>query len=160
MAERNQVGMNLVDGAIGGHATALPVAPLFLCDAEGDWIELESLVATERTLLRNDPRKKYEFIAYAAEETKWVMRYESPGFSVWTRLLAVVRTPKIVVPVLWDRRGKYQVSELRAAFLKAVEQDDDVLTQFVQRDDLVSRLSAAANFKEFMQVWEWLGMDR
>jgi hypothetical protein len=154
-----EAGLTQIEKTVGEENFDLPVAPLFLCDAKGDWIELETLVATKRILMRLDSGKEYNFTAYAANGTKWIMRYESPGFSIWSRLSQFRRTPKVVVPVRWDRRGTYNVDELRAVFLKAVEHDDDVLTQFVERDDLISRLKAASSFKDFVGVWEWLGMD-
>ena len=136
-----------------------PVAPLFLLDADRDWIEFEEIVTTERILLSSAAIKEYEFIAYAADGTKWNMRYESPGFSIWTRLSRFIHTRKIVVPVRWNRCGTYRIDELRAAFLQAVEHDDDVLTQFVKRDDLIARLNTGATFGEFVRIWHWLAMD-
>jgi hypothetical protein len=147
------------ENAAAREDVGLPAAPLFLCDTKGDWIELETLVATQRTLLRLDFGKKYEFTAYAADGIKWTMRYESPEFSIWSRLSQFMSSNRVVVPVRWERREAYNIDELRAAFLKAVEHDDDVLTQFVERNDLVARLSAASTFKDFVVVWEWLGMD-
>lgn len=123
--------MTQMDKGVGKQPIDLPVAPLFLCDADSDWIEFKSLIATEHTILRPASGKRYQFIAYAADESKWDMQYESPGSRGWTRLTQFFHRPKIVVPVRWDRRGKYDVDELRATFLKAVEHDDDVLTQFV-----------------------------
>jgi hypothetical protein len=114
------------------------------------------LAATERTLLKLGTSRKYEFTAYAADETEWRMRYERPGFSIWTRLF---REYKIVVPVQWDRSGRYHIDELRAALLKAVEHNDNVPPQSVERDDLLNRLRAAATFKEFVEIWKGLGND-
>lgn len=151
--------MSQIDEALGEDHVDLPVAPLFLCDAKGDWIELETLVATRRTILRLDSGKEHIFTAYAANGTKWTMRYESPGNSSWSRLTQFMGRPTIVVPVRWDRCGTYKLDELRSAFLRAVELDDDVLTQFVERDDLVSRLEAASSFRDFVAVWEWIRMD-
>lgn len=108
-------GLTQIDKAVGEEFVDLPAAPLFLCDAEGDWIELETLVARKRTLLRRYLGQEYSFTAYAANGTKWVMRYESPGFSIWTRLSQFMRTAKVVVPVRWDRGGIYTIDELRAA---------------------------------------------
>ena len=148
-----------MDGTQINQSNDLPIAPLFLCDEGEDWIELETQVATERNLFRLGSAKKYAFIAYAANETKWKMRYESPGFSIWTRLTQYLRTPKILVPVRWLHRGSYRIDELRSTFLKALEHDDDVLTQFVEREELISRLNAAGTFEELVRIWEWLSMD-
>jgi hypothetical protein len=152
MTERSEVGMMRVDES-QMRPPDQPIAPLFLCGADRDWIELKEIVATERILLRSATVKKYEFLAYAADETKWNMRYESPGLSIWTRLSQFTQTPKITVPLQWNRCGTYRIDELRAAFLQAVEHDDDVLTQFVERDDLITRLNAGATFGEFVRIW-------
>jgi len=141
---------------MGGQPIDVPVAPLFLCTTDGDWIELEEIAATERTLLKLGTSRKYEFTAYAADETKWRMRYERPGFSIWARLF---REYGIVVPVQWDRRGRYHIDELRAAFQRVVEHDLNVLPQSVERDDLLGRLRTAATFKEFVEIWKSLGND-
>ena len=56
-----------------------PVAPLFLLDADRDWIEFEEIVTTERILLSSAAIKEYEFIAYAADGTKTFHRLFHSG---------------------------------------------------------------------------------
>jgi hypothetical protein len=56
-----------------------------------------------------------------------------------------VHPHKTVVPARWDRQAQYHV--------------DDVLTRFVERADLISRLKAAVSFMDFVRVWEWLGTE-
>ncbi|MGJ5817380.1 hypothetical protein [Paludibaculum fermentans] len=137
----------------------IPCAPVFLCDGDGDWMQLEKTVKTERTLFRLHSAREFEFTAYAADETKWTLRYTCPGVPIWTRLRHLFTVPKIVVPVQWISHDRYPVNELRAAFLQAVENDDDVLTQFVERNDLVGQLKAAEGFGDFVRIWDSLGAD-
>jgi hypothetical protein len=139
--------------------TDLPLAPLFLCDERSDWIELETRVETECKLFRLRSAKKYEFIAYAANQTKWKKQYETPRFSIWSRLIQYVRTPNVMVPIRWHDCGSYRIEELRCVFLKAVEHDDDALTQFVEREELIRRLNVATTFEDLVGVWDCLSLD-
>jgi hypothetical protein len=134
----------------------LPIAPLFLLDNSGEWIQFESTVATDHTLFRLRSAKRYEFIAYDANQTKWKKQYENPHFSIWNRFQQYIRSAKVVVPVRWDQIGRYDIEELRDLFLKAVQHDDDVLTQFVEREDLISLLNAATTFDDLVRIWDWL----
>jgi len=138
--------------------TRLPVTPLFLSDQSAEWIELKTTVATTQKASRLSLITQPEFIGYDANQTKWSVTYENParGASTWTRLLAYVYNPKFDAALRWSESGSYTIEELRSVFLKAVEQDDDSLTQFVERDVLTSRLNQSKTFEELVNVWEWL----
>jgi hypothetical protein len=66
---------------------------------------------------------------------------------------------RIDVPVQWTKIGSYNIEELRQSFIDAVAHDDDVLTQFVEREELVHRLRESDSFLDFIQVWEWLSHE-
>ena len=142
--------------SIGNGFSRLPIAPLFLSDYTAKWIELEATIITERKLFKPGATRQFEFIGYDACRTKWKMQYERPTSSVLDRLIQHFRAPNMIVPVRWQECGSYPIEELRAVFLKAVEHDDDVLTQFVEREELVQRLSNATEFEELLRIWNWL----
>jgi hypothetical protein len=80
--------------------------------------------------------------------------------SWWTTLLAnTVYNPRISVTLLWSEPERYSMDELKRAYLRAVDQDDDILTQFVGPTDLKSRISAACSFDELVEVYRWMETD-
>ena len=81
-----------MDGIRISQSNDHPIAPLFLCDNDEDWIELETKVEIETKLFRPGSAKKYDFIAYATNQTRWRMRYESPAFSDGMTAAAITST--------------------------------------------------------------------
>jgi len=139
---------------------SLPVTPLFLCDDSREWIELEASVKLEQKASVLGLVRRPQFIGYDFGLIKWRRCYPVVAVSPWRRLLAyTVYNPELDVRAQWHRIGDYKIEELRSVFLAAVEHDDDVLTQFVERDELIERLKAASTFQDLVKVWEWLSTE-
>lgn len=78
----------------------------------------------------------------------------------WTILLAnTVCNPVINVSVLWGEPKTYVFEELKRAYIKAVEKDDDILTQFVEANELKTRISSAQSFRELTEIYLWMQTD-
>lgn len=77
-----------------------------------------------------------------------------------TKVLArTVYNPCIQTTVVWAEPVKYGIDELKAAYTRAVELDDDSLTQFVDGQELRNRIAACSGFNEVVAVYEWAGTD-
>ena len=99
---------------------------------------------------------------YDSRGQRWQSKdVESPyRRSWWTILLAnTVYNPWLSVTVLWRAPSAYELDELKAAYAKAVKQDDDILTQFVSRAELQRRIAAAQSFAALVEVYQWASTD-
>jgi hypothetical protein len=77
--------------------------------------------------------------------------------SWWRVLLAhTVYNPRIPVTILWAEPTSFDLSELKQAFLKAVDNDDDIFTQFFEETELKKRISDAHSFDGLIEVYQWM----
>jgi hypothetical protein len=53
----------------------------------------------------------------------------------------------------------YDLEELVNAYVQAVNLDDDILTQFVDGEDIVRRLKKCKSFQDVVETWQWAGED-
>jgi hypothetical protein len=96
-------------------------------------------------------------IVYDANGRRWRSKGVEPSYrrTWWTILLAnTVYNPRITVTLLWREPEPYGLDELRRAYSKAVDNDDDILTQFVEAADLRDRISTAQSFDELVAVYQ------
>ncbi len=93
---------------------------------------------------------------------KWQTRAVKAPFekSWWRVLLAhTVYNPRILVTVQWHAPRSYALDELKQAYLSAVDKDDDILTQFVEADELKKKIAAAQSFDSVIEVYRWMQTD-
>lgn len=101
-------------------------------------------------------------LAFDPTGTVWSRSIESPqgGFSVIARVLAhTIYNPSCRLAINWTQVRSYDFDELRQHYLDAIADDDDVLTQFVERDELRSRVCKCATFADLVATWEWQETD-
>jgi hypothetical protein len=80
--------------------------------------------------------------------------------SWWTVLLAnTVYNPWTTVTVLWEEPKTFALEELKQVYSKAVDRDDDILTQFVEAGELKKRISGAQSFEQLIEVYKWMQTD-
>ncbi len=99
---------------------------------------------------------------YDSQGHKWHAKgIESPyRRSWWTVLLAnAIYNPRVTVSVVWREPKPYTLEDLKSVYSKAVDQDDDILTQFVEADELKKRISDAKSFDGLMAVYDWMNID-
>lgn len=64
-----------------------------------------------------------------------------------SKLLAyTIFNPRLSIRYEYCRRGPYELGSLAAAVAEAIEKDDDILTQFADRDDLLDVVSSSTSF--------------
>lgn len=141
-----------------------PTEPYFSCNSKQHAIELSETLETRSSVsqLTLVADADAEWIAFDASGAAWSFRYERPpgGFSLVTRLLTkTLINPIREVAVFWTRLRSYQFPELRDAYLDAIEHDDDILTQFVERDELLRRVRSSQSFHDLVETWRWMETD-
>ena len=143
--------------------SALPSAPYFVCSGDKRYFELvemveTSVMATQLALL--DDRDSQN-TAYDSEGVTWSFTWERPkmdrGFL--SKLIAQVHNPARKVNVLWKRGRTYAFDALRTNYQKAINQDDDILTQFVEEEELLKRVADCRDFSSLVEVWNWASVD-
>jgi hypothetical protein len=141
----------------------MPTAPCFIVGPRG-YISLESTIPEQQRIkLLGALSGFYESsVVYDSRGLRW----RSKGVEIplprtwWTVLLAnTVYNPWITITQHWHEPQPYQLQELKLLYLQAVDQDDDILTQFVEPEDLRQRISAARSFDELVAVYRWMESD-
>lgn len=142
----------------------LPTAPYFVFNRKQHWIELtetaETRMAVNRlTLLSNWDQ---HCVVYDVDGVAWTFRFDRPasGFSILARLAAhIAYNPRHDVGIVWERIGPYSLSEVKDAYLDAVDHDDDILTQFVEPEALSERVRGCQTFRDLVETWRWMGTE-
>ena len=76
-----------------------------------------------------------------------------------TILVHTVYNPWVDVSASWREPMEYRIEDLKVAYTKAVDQDDDILTQFVEASELKTKIAAAASFEDLADVYRWMEAD-
>ncbi|GMU66807.1 MAG: hypothetical protein AMXMBFR36_30810 [Acidobacteriota bacterium] len=61
-------------------------------------------------------------------------------------LAYTIFNPRLYIRYQYRRRGSYEIGTFAAAVAEAIEKDDDILTQFADRDVLLEEVKTATNF--------------
>ncbi|GAB3827806.1 hypothetical protein GCM10028821_12140 [Hymenobacter jeollabukensis] len=86
--------------------------------------------------------------------------YDSEGI-LWSRQLLGVKQPNWLAKLLnskmqvaseWVRQAAYSLAELKQAVRDCINDDDDVLTQFVDADELIQRVDSAISFENIRAI--------
>jgi hypothetical protein len=72
--------------------------------------------------------------------------------SGFRKLLSYLYNPQVTAVVTYQAARPYDIDELRQALLSAIDQDDDILTQWHERDELLGRVRNARSYDELLQV--------
>ena len=81
--------------------------------------------------------------------------------SWWSVLLAnTVYNPRVSVTVEWRQPSDYRLDQLKEAYSKAVDQDDDILTQFVEASELKKKIAEARTFDSLVEVYRWMETEQ
>jgi hypothetical protein len=78
---------------------------------------------------------------------------------MWGRIANLAGRSRVDLPVQWVEIGKYEIEKLRHSFIDVAVHDDDILTQFVERDELIRRLEKCDSFSDFVGTWRWLSHE-
>jgi hypothetical protein len=78
-----------------------------------------------------------------------------PNFpKTWWRILLAhtFYNPYIQVEAEWQIVGEYDFNDLKMLCIQCIENDDDVLTQYVEPDYLITKIVTAKSFEELVIV--------
>jgi hypothetical protein len=136
-----------------------PAGPCFVVGPKG-YFSLSLNYSSQQTgtllgLLRGFFGK---MIVYDANGRLWSAKgVEIPFKRTWWRVLLAntVYNPLVTVNIIWQNPKNYALEDLTKAYLKAVQRDDDILTQFVEADALKNRIAAAKCFSDLVDVYTW-----
>lgn len=79
----------------------------------------------------------------------------SCGESVFTKLLAhTVYNPFRTLAFHYEEVGPYHVDEIKAKICRYLEGDDDILTQFIDGDEILQRLDRVDSFAGLVDLIE------
>jgi hypothetical protein len=93
---------------------------------------------------------------------KWQAKgLEAPFKKSWWRVILAntVYNPRVSVTTLWREPKPFDLEELKQAYSKAVDKDDDILTQFVEAAELKKKIAEAQSFDSLIEVYRWMETD-
>jgi len=139
----------------------MPSQPAVIAVGDDGWTNLEPDLPRER-----------EDSAYAFHKPWWRgvsffhrdgKRYEitsaRPLGSMPPRLLAsTLYNPRVKVRYEYSATN-YSLDDLKRALTKAIDRDDDILTQFREADDLKSRVAKASSFDDVIAVLQYAASE-
>ena len=141
-----------------------PSGPTFEVDGGGFISFVPDHPRKERAKLLAIVNAYFEKVTvYDREGRKWSGRgIEGPSRkSWWTKLLAnTVYNPWVTVTVVWQEPKPYEIEELKSVYTAAVDKDDDILTQFVDANELKSRIDQADTFDELVETYRWMQTEQ
>lgn len=78
---------------------------------------------------------------------------ELPNPSLWERLRAATFfQPVWKIRLKYHAIGQYELPELKATIHRIVQEDTDILTQFMEREEILENLDAATTFEEVTRL--------
>lgn len=132
--------------------SAVPTYPLLIIDPKG-WLGFEVDGHKRRFSLCGALNTK-RWSGYDSSGANWkVVRDSFPYRDAWwTRLLAkTVYNPRFEAELRWEPAGQYSFEDLQTLICSLVDSDDDILTQFVDGDQIKSIVSACKTFDELVR---------
>ena len=144
-----------------------PTAPYFLWNSRQHYFDCVSAASSAKV------GQRVSRVALVTEYDSHCTIYDSEGmawgfhfvgrkekFSMLDRLLAEVYNPSRQFPVSYSQLRSYQFAELQRVYIDAVAHDDDILTQFVEANELTKRIQQCSNFKGVLETWQWMETEK
>lgn len=98
-------------------------------------------------------RQTEEEVVYDSAGNKWTYTLSSSSHkrALWKKWVAYWFWNKTIeVDVEWHYKGTYDLSELKQVIIKYIKLDDDILTQFIEEKDLISKVNETQSFQELL----------
>ena len=134
-----------------------PATPCFVYDRSKHVLYLWNEIEIGKRVSRHALVTQWEHhcTVYDPSGAAWNFRFERAGkaYSWLDRVLAEIYNPIKEVSVVWARLESYEIAELRNAYLDALAHDDDILTQFVEAEELQSRIERCESFEDVIATW-------
>ena len=71
----------------------------------------------------------------------------------FSKLLSqTIYNPTLLFEYSYSKVGKYEVSELQAAIRKSVEKDEDIFTQYIEKEELLQLLTTSNDFDSIVAI--------
>ncbi|NNT73270.1 hypothetical protein HKT18_13705 [Flavobacterium sp. IMCC34852] len=94
-------------------------------------------------------------IAFDSAGNKWSFKLTSDKISdnFITRFLAnTFYNPTVDVIPEWKMIGEFEIDEIKSVLIKSIEKDEDVLTQFIDSEDIKNHVNKAHSFETIYNI--------
>ena len=130
-----------------------PVYPMLVVDPKG-WLGLKAGQRKDRFSLLGALHSK-RWTGYDSAGNQWRVAAASfPYRDTWWRrfLASTIYNPRFEAELSWEAAGSYSFRDLQALVCSLADKDDDLLTQWVERDDLKAAVSTCETFEELIRM--------
>ena len=96
---------------------------------------------------------------FDSESVIWKLSSIQPTQRVWfwQRMFGALQHVDVLME--FERVGSYSVDDFRRAFRRAVDADDDILTQHEDINDICQKLEAVQSVPEVFRLYRWMRKD-
>jgi hypothetical protein len=124
--------------------------------ADDGWVDYASLAASLGTWTVSAIRKygKRRVVICDSRDRAWLVETISPheGRNPLSRSVDLIRNRKLAVTIQVHAITEHPMETVREMLLRAIETDDDILTQYTDASELTSAIRSADSFDAFMRV--------
>ncbi len=134
--------------------------PLLIIDPKG-WLALRADNHKRRFSLYGALNTK-RWTGYDSSGAKWQVARNSFPYpdAWWTRLLANVYNPRFDAELRWEPAGRYSFEDLQTLICSLVDSDDDILTQFVEGEQIKTATRVCQTFDELVRTLKNMNVIR
>ena len=135
-------------------------ADVVVISPQGGLLAWEALKKNLRTTARGYHQQWWQGVVfYHRNGRKYQVDRVTPDRQLGTLsklLAATVYNPWLETGLEYEDTGSYVIADLCAAVRKAIEMDDDVLTQFHDETELIAVLGNVGNFDEILDLLRFM----
>jgi len=72
---------------------------------------------------------------------------------LFSKLLSkTMYNPTLLFEYSYSKVGKYEISDLQAAIRKSVDKDEDIFTQYIEKEEFLQRLTTSNDFDSIVAI--------
>lgn len=121
-----------------------------------DVIPNEEFLSQAVTSALLDPDVFADNFFYDSDLIKWTHIRTAENFkpNFIARFLArnMIFNPVVVVKITWTKNGHYELEQLKKLLQSSIEKDDDITTQFEDRDSLKEKVQQSTSIKQLIKI--------
>ena len=141
-----------------------PTYPLFHITPDSLYCDLvpEASSLSKWTALAVQKFRPKASVFYDTNLTKWSIQKISTDkdFNWLDRLMMhTFYNPLVKVQIQWVSQGAYDMTQLKDKIVKCIQEDDDVLTQFVEADFFIKKVNVCTKFSDLTDIFEKYVID-
>lgn len=97
----------------------------------------------------------HDVLFFSRDGYKYVVENVIPErqLGLFSKLLSkTMYNPTLLFEYSYSKVGKYEISDLQAAIRKSVDKDEDIFTQYIEKEEFLQRLTTSNDFDSIVAI--------